>query len=359
MISKALLLALAVSWTDAEPGYTWSFPRDHWAHDGYKTEWWYFTGHLDVDGEARFGYQFTLFKVGLAETDIALDSAWSTHTLLMGHAALTDLKTGEHRFAEVLQRVTPFLAGFGVPPEPRVAWCRAAPGTDGVWELTLDGEAFAFAMTDARERFGMQLTTQLAKPLIFEGPGGLSVKGNHDKAASLYYSETRLATQGTVTLDGVRYDVQGASWMDKEFGSSLLGERQIGWDWFSLQLDDGRELMLYVLRRSDGSTDFGSGTLVAADGSVRYLDASAFSTSSQGTWSSPQSGAVYPARWSVRVPSEGIAIEVVPLAAAQENVSKLVPKMFYWEGAVRVSGTSKGRGFVELTGYGHGAKPAL
>ena len=353
MISKALLFALAVSWTDAAPGYEWSFPRDHWGHDGYKTEWWYFTGHL---GE-RFAYQFTIFKIGLSASESA--SQWSTRTMLMGHAAITDLTTGEHRFAEILQRTTPFLAGFGVAPDPRIAWSRAAPGTDGEWTLTLDGDAFAFAMTDTRQKFGMQLATSLAKPLIFEGAQGVSVKGSGEHAASLYYSQTRLKTRGTVTFDGKTYDVTGESWMDKEFGSSLLGKAQVGWDWFSLQLDDQRELMLYLLRKPDGTTDFASGTLVAADGSVRYLGRDEFGVSSDGAWKSPASGAAYPAHWRVTVPSAGITIDVTPLAPSQENVSTLVPKMYYWEGAVRVSGSVAGRGFVELTGYGQGAKPAL
>lgn len=360
MISKALLLALAVTWTDAAPGYDWKFPHDHWAHDGYKTEWWYFTGQLSVDGAPRFGYQFTIFKVGLSEAGATLDSRWSTRTLLMGHAAITDLKTGEHRFSEVLQRTTPFLAGFGVEPERRIAWCRAAPGTDGEWSLELDEhDAFSFAMTDATQRFGMKLATSLTKPLIFEGAGGVSVKHTGEHAASLYYSQTRLATRGTMTVDGTTYEVSGESWMDKEFGSSLLGKTQVGWDWFSLQLDDGRELMLYVLRRADGGIDYASGTLVAADGSVRYLGRDDFAVTSDSVWKSVATASSYPNHWRARVPAVGIDIEVTPLAASQENVSKLVPKLHYWEGAVRVSGSVTGRGFVELTGYGEGAKPAL
>ncbi|MBC7794758.1 MAG: carotenoid 1,2-hydratase [Clostridia bacterium] len=360
MIFKTLALVMAVSaWTDAKPGYVWSFPSDHWAHDGYKTEWWYFTGQLDVDGKPRFGYQFTIFKVGLAEADTAPGSSWSTRTLLMGHAAVTDFKTGEHRFSEVLQRTTPFLAGFGVEPDKRIAWTRAAPGTDGTWELTLEPEGFAFAMTDMRQKFAMTLTTSLAKPIILEGAGGLSIKGKGEKAASLYYSETRLTTRGKVMLDGVTYDAAGESWMDKEFGSSLLGKDQMGWDWFSLQLADGRDLMLYMLRRADGTFDFASGTLVAKDGMARYIGRKDFTAAGDGEWMSPASGARYPAHWRVQVPFAAIDIEVTPISPAQENVSMLVPKMYYWEGAVRVSGSTGGRGFVELTGYGEGAKPAL
>jgi predicted secreted hydrolase len=350
---SSLALIAAIAWTDAKADYAWSFPKDHWAHHGYKVEWWYFTGHL---GE-RFAYQFTLFKVGLAE-NAKTESSWSTEALVMGHAAITDLTTGEHRFSEVLQRVAPSLGGFGAPPEPRIAWCRAPAGTAGIWELFLRGDGFDFSMRDSRQRFAFALSTRPEKPVVFEGPGGLSRK-DAAGSASLYYSQTRLATTGEVELDGVRLPVHGTSWMDKEFGSGLLGKDQVGWDWFSLQLDDRRELMLYVLRRADGSADWASGTLVDVDGAVTYLGAADFEVRSSGTWASAASAARYPARWRVTVPGQAIALDITPLAPAQENVSREAPGVAYWEGAVRIEGSATGRGFVELTGYGATLKPAL
>jgi predicted secreted hydrolase len=205
----------------------------------------------------------------------------------------------------------------------------------------------------------MDLSTHETKPQVFHGPNGLSRKGQGQDAASLYYSQTRLATRGTIELDGERHEVAGESWMDKEFGSNMLGSDQIGWVWFSLQLDDQRELMLYVLRRADGSIDWTSGTLVDRDGTATYLGRGDFSVNPSGSWESRATGARYPTHWAVSVPAKAIALEVEAKASAQENVSKALPKLFYWEGAVQVSGSASGRGFVELTGYATSLKPAL
>ncbi len=350
MISS-LVTALLVTWTSAKADYAWRFPEDHWPHQGYKTEWWYFTGHLE-----RFAYQFTMFKVGLSETPTP-GSAWSTETLVMGHVAITDLATGEHRFAEVVQRVGPTLAGYGAPPEPRIIWCRGPAGTAEPWELFWRDGGFVFHARDSRQGFAMELSTRESKPLVFQGPNGLSRKGGD--AASLYYSQTRLATRGVITLNGERFEVTGESWMDKELGSSLMSEGQVGWDWFSLQLEDRRELMLYVLRRADGSVDWASGTLVDPRGVTTYLNRDDFTVTAGAHWESKATGGRYPTRWQVSVPKEGLTLEVAALADAQENVSKLVPKLFYWEGAVSVKGSVGGRGFVELTGYSSSLKPAL
>ncbi|HSI03292.1 MAG TPA: lipocalin-like domain-containing protein [Myxococcota bacterium] len=353
MTISSLVTIAALAWTSAKADYAWRFPDDHWAHPGYKTEWWYFTGHT-----GRFAYQFTMFKVGLSETPVT-GSTWSTEALVMGHVAVTDLESGEHRFAEVIQRVQPELAGYGAYPESRIIWCRGPAGTAESWELAWKEDGFVFHARDSRQAFAMELATHEAKPLVFQGANGLSRKGRGEEAASLYYSQTRLATRGTIELDGKRYEVTGESWMDKEFGSNLLGEGQVGWDWFSLQLDDQRELMLYVLRRADGGVDWASGTLVDRDGKATYLGRDDFSVTASGSWESKASRARYPTHWTVVVPAHGLALDIDAKAKAQENVSKALPKLFYWEGAVEVRGSASGRGFVELTGYGTSLKPAL
>jgi len=350
---SSLVTVMALAWTNAKADYAWRFPEDHWGHHGYKTEWWYFTGHA-----GRFAYQFTMFKVGLSQTQLP-GSRWSTETLVMGHVALTDLASGEHRFAEVLQRVQPELAGYGVYPEPLIIWCRGPAGTSEPWELVWEDGGFTFRARDSRQKFAMNLSTREAKPLVFEGPNGLSKKGRDQAAASLYYSQTRLATHGSIELDGTRYDVTGESWMDKEFGSNLLGGDQVGWDWFSLQLEDGRELMLYVLRRADGGVDWASGTLVDRHGAPTYLGREDFSITSSGAWVSQASGARYPTHWKVSLPAHGLILEVDAEARAQENVSRAIPALYYWEGAVKVVGSVSGRGFVELTGYGPHAGQVL
>ncbi len=351
-------------WEAARGDYRWAFPRDHWARLGYRLEWWYFTGHLAAvdDARRRAGYQFTVFRIGLVRERPDLPSAWSAQNLIMGHAAITDLAAGRHVFSEVLYREMPLLGGFGGYPDPRIAWSQAPAGTAGEWTLTWNGSAFDFAMADQARGMAFRLSTRPAKPLVFQGPNGFSRKGAGPTAASQYYSFTRLRTEGTLSLDGKAWAVQGESWMDKEFGSNQLGERQVGWDWFSLQLMDGRELMLYLLRDGAGAADFVQGTLVSASGRARYLAPEEWAVRATEVWRSPASGAEYPSRWVVELPAERLRLEVAPELADQENRSRLVRDLVYWEGAVAVrapDGSPLGRGYVELTGYGAKRRPAL
>ena len=343
------------AWLAARPDFAWRFPRDHWSHRGYRTEWWYFTGHLagPADTVARFGYQFTVFRVGLLPDSPAWRSSWTATDLVMGHAAVTDLRTGRHVFSEVLYRAVPLLGTFGPPGDPRIAWSLAPPGTPGRWTLAWNGAGFDFAMRDDPQGIAFALSTRATKPLVFQGPNGYSRKGATGGAASQYYSFTRLATSGILHVGAETLTVRGESWMDKEFGSNQLAGDQVGWDWFSLQLADGRDLMLYVLRDSTGGVSHARGTLVAPDGRATWLGAAEFSVTASARWRGP-AGTEYPARWRVRVPLAGLDLEVEPRLAAQENRSRLVPGLAYWEGTVdvRANGHRAGRGYVELTGYG-------
>jgi predicted secreted hydrolase len=348
----------------ASADYVWSFPRDHWVHPEYRNEWWYFTGTLtSVDDPARrFGYQLTFFRVGIVPERPPLDSAWATAGAVMAHAAVGDLARGRHTFTEVLWRATPLLGGFGAPPEPLLAWARAPAGTPGSWTLRLEDGAFRLAMRDDARGLAFDLVARPTKPPALQGPNGLSRKAAGEGYASLYYSQTRLATDGTLTLDGRAVRVRGESWMDKEFGSSQLAPEQVGWDWFSLRLADGRDLMLYVLRRADGSADWRNGTLVERDGTVRLLGPEAWTVRPRATWRSRDTGATYPSGWDVEVPSAGLALRIEPVLAAQENRSALARGLFYWEGAVSVrdaAGRAAGEGYVELTGYGEGNRPPI
>lgn len=382
--------SVGVTWQVATPDYAWSFPRDHWSHPGFRTEWWYFTGHLRGDAGREYGFQFTVFRVGLAPEAPALDSEWAANALFMGHASLTDVAGNRHVFADVLHREMPFLARFAdwapgdsilpvsadlpasqhpgsagrgaqLPADTLLAFGLAAPGTDGRWTLAWNGSGFDFAMVDRAEGMALDLRAEAEKPMVFQGPNGFSRKGREEGAASLYYSFTRLRTTGWIELGGRRVEVQGTAWMDKEFGSNQLTADQVGWDWFSLQLDDGQELMLYLLRRSDGSLDFARGTWVGADGAVRYLDAGTWSHEATGSWTSPHTGIRYPSGWRVRVPDAGLDLELAPRVEGQENVAHRSGGLAYWEGAVEVrsKGRRVGLGYVELTGYGKGNRPPI
>ena len=339
------------------------FPRDHWAHAGYKTEWWYFTGHLRDDDGRRFGYQFTFFRVGVLPTAPDTDSAWAARDLIMGHAAISDLDGNDHRFSEVIYRAVPLLGGFGVWPDPLIAWSKSPAGTPGEWRLTWNGDAFDFDMRDDAQAMSFSLSTRPDKPLVFQGPNGYSRKTQSGRGASLYYSFSRLQTSGQLSLDGRTWQVSGESWMDKEFFTSVLESQQIGWDWFSLQLDDRREVMLFLLRREDGTTDFAAGTVVHPDGSTTYLDGSdSFTVTSQARTGKARTPRAFTRRaGACRILQEQLDLQLVAEMADQENRSRLIGTLHYWEGAVKLlrNGVPVGKGYVELTGYGTSSRPAL
>jgi predicted secreted hydrolase len=356
--------AAGAGWRAADPDHAWSFPRDHHAHPEYRNEWWYFTGILaGLDDPARrFGYQLTFFRVGLVREAPRLDSAWAASGAVMGHAAVTDLATGEHVFSEVLWRAVPLLGGFPEPPEALVAWARAPAGTDDRWTLLLEDGGFRLAMRDDRRAIALELLALPQKPIALQGPNGYSRKSAQEGYASLYYSMTRLRTAGTLTIGGRAVRVRGESWMDKEMGSSHLAPDQVGWDWWSLRLADGRDLMLYVLRRQDGGVSWRTGTLVDREGRVRVLAAEEWSVAPTGSWTSPASGAVYPSGWRIAVPAERIRLDVIPEVREAENRSSLLPDLVYWEGPVRavdLEGRPAGEGYVELTGYTRGGRLPL
>jgi predicted secreted hydrolase len=375
MRSKLLLAALAAALGAAGPApaptfrvpppdHRWSFPADHRAHPGYRNEWWYFTGTVEVDGDPgrRLGFQVTFFRVGLVPEAPPVDSGWAAADAVMAHVAVTDVSAGRHVFSEVLWRAVPLLGGFPPAPDPVVAWGRAPAGTAGRWEVRLDGAGFRLIARDEARGLALDLALAPWKPPALQGPNGLSRKSAEKGYASLYASLTRLATTGTIELGGRRLAVRGESWMDREVGSSQLAPDQVGWDWWGLRLRDGRDLMLSVLRRRDGTASWRNATLVERDGHVRLLAPDEWTARPTGSWRSDATGAIYPAGWEIAVPGQGLRLSVTPELAAAENRSELVPGLFYWEGPVRVAderGAAAGEGYVELTGYGEKARPPI
>ncbi|MGB5589956.1 MAG: lipocalin family protein, partial [Gammaproteobacteria bacterium] len=186
-----------------------------------------------------------------------------------------------------------------------------------------------------------------------QGDAGYSAKGPEAGNASLYYSYTRMPASGTVTLDGVNHEVDGLAWLDREWSTSALGPELDGWDWFSLQMDDGSDLMFYRLRRKDGSSDaLSAGSLRLADGDVLRLDGDSVQIEAVAEWTSLTTGVRYPVSWTISVPSEDLQVQVEPYMKGQE----MDHSVRYWEGAVRVRGTRRGRdvngnGYLEMTGY--------
>jgi predicted secreted hydrolase len=321
------------------------FPADHAAHEDFRIEWWYYTGNLRaVDGH-EFGYELTFFRTGIAVRP-ENPSRWAVRDLYMVHFAISDIASARFRHFQRLAR-----AGVG--------WAGAATDRyrvwNGDWEARLDGETHQLTAHQGDAALDLQLVSQ--KPPVLHGDRGLSRKGPSPGNASYYYSLTRLATQGKLSLDGKTYEVAGLSWMDHEFSSSFLEPGQQGWDWLSLQLDDRRELMLYRIRRSDGRVDpFSSATLVDAQGHARHLRAEQFTLMPGNNWHSPQTGGDYPLVWTVRIPDAQLEIRVDAAFAGQELDTRSTTGLAYWEGSIWAQGNSAGqpvhgRGYLEMTGY--------
>jgi len=324
------------------------FPEAHGAHPEYQTEWWYFTGNLrDVNGR-RFGYQFTLFRRALAPANQVVErpSEWATVQVYMAHFTLSDINGRRHYAFERIARGAAGLAG--VRAQPFRAWLEdwsIEETPDGLWHLRA-----------AQEGIHLDLRLVDQKGPVLQGDQGYSQKGPEPGSASTYYSLTRIAAEGRVTLPGgMVFEVDGTSWMDHEYSTSALAEDQVGWDWFSIQLDDGTELMLYYLRREDGSIDsLSQGTYVTADGASQpliYADGD-FRIDPGRTWRSTQSGGEYPVAWEVLLPTLDMTLHIEALLDDQENRLSFA----YWEGAVSVAGERaaqpvSGVGYVEMTGY--------
>ena len=341
----------ASGWRQAVAPRLWSFPKDHGSHPEYRTEWWYFTGNLrDADG-ARYGYQLTFFRQGVRLRPEDPDNPWSLRDAYLAHFAIADLSTGSFQSADLVSRAGPGLAGAST--DAMHVWLLD-------WSARMEGST---VFLKARNKdMALELTLRPRKPLVLHGCNGLSKKAAAAGQASYYYSFTRLDTTGEIRTSpqGLHAAVKGVSWFDHEFGSNQLTPDQEGWDWFSLHLSDGKDLMIYFLRRKDGSIEpESSGTLVNLEGIPRHLKLSDVNVSILGRWQSPKTGTRYPCRWRIRIPSAGLDLNVAPLLAEQELDTRKSTGVIYWEGAVAGKGTSSGQrvsceGYIELTGYGEG-----
>ncbi len=342
--------------TDSAAGYAraervraFAFPLDHGPHPDFQTEWWYYTGNLDAADGRHFGYQLTFFRRAITPTVTTRNSDWATNQIYFAHFAITDVKNNAHWATERFSRGAAGLAGAS--GDPYHVWLENWDASS----LNADGSRVQLRADDAGH--ALALTLNAVKPLVLHGDHGLSQKSSGAGNASYYYSFTRLATEGTITVNGETVAVKGLSWMDHEFSTTVLGANAVGWDWFSIQLSDQREVMFFQIRQKDGSIEpLSGGTLVEPDGSARALPRAQVNIQVLDTWTSPQSGGKYPARWSVAIPSANIQLRLKPYVADQEMRVSIV----YWEGAVEIAGNSNGAavtgsGYVEMTGYAAGS----
>jgi predicted secreted hydrolase len=348
----------------AIPGYRYHFPRDHFNHPDFQTEWWYYTGNLHTSpprptgrgqkgDERRFGFELTFFRQGTGEQ---ASGVWDVHDIWMAHLALSDLDGGRFHHTERLNRAGVDLAGAALADGnggQRRVW-------NGNWSAQWT-DAASQRLEAVGDRFAFRLDVKLAKAPVIHGRNGVSEKGEGEGRASHYISLTRLVTTGEIELDGRRFEVEGLSWMDHEFFTDQLDLNQTGWDWFSLQWNDGSEIMLYRLRHKGGSTDSHSaGTYVDAQGQSRFLSASDFLVEPGKIWTSPETHGRYPVEWRIRIPPLGIDASVTTKLKNQEMTAQAPGIPSYWEGAIdatdaKAGGAVYGAGYLEMTGYASGS----
>lgn len=337
----------AAEWKLALPGYRYSFPQDHFGHPEFQTEWWYFTGNVRGANGREFGFELTFFRQGRHATPAAATGAWDTSQLYLAHLALTDAGGKRFHHAERLNRPGPGLAG--VDRETQRIW-------NGNWSARLTGP-HDWQIAATHEAFQLRLDLRSAKPPVLHGENGVHQKAEGAGKASHYISLTRLLASGEIVLGEERYSVSGTAWMDHEFFTHSMSGEQTGWDWFAIQLEDGSEVMLYRLRRRDGSVEpISGGTFVAADGSSTRLQLADFTLHPTRTWTSPATGGRYPIAWDLEIPRFGLRLRAEPVLDAQELRSERKIGPSYWEGAMRFDGARAGKpvrgvGYLELTGY--------
>ncbi|MBI2275846.1 MAG: carotenoid 1,2-hydratase [Dechloromonas sp.] len=343
-----LLAGTPVEFAVVRPGQALEFPRDHGAHPDFRNEWWYSTGWLSLPDGSPLGFQCTFFRVrtGLGEHN---PSAFAPRQLVLAHAAIADSQLGRLCYAQRTARTGFGRAGF-------------ASGRTEVWiddwrfeqRFDQDGERYRLAVRAADFAYALTLVAA-AQPLL-HGDAGFSRKAPDPRHASYYYSRPQLAVSGTVTRDGRAQLVSGRAWLDHEWSSQLLPEGAQGWDWLGLNLDDGGALMVFRLRRPDGSPLWAAATLQPAGQVAQVLPPAAVAFEPLRHWRSPRSAIAYPVEWRVRIGRR--SFEIRPLLDDQELDSRRSTGAIYWEGAVRVAeeGREVGRGYLEMTGYGERIK---
>ncbi len=323
-----------------------TFPEDFGAHEDFRMEWWYYTGNLETLEGRHFGFELTIFRVSLLPPTVELPdgSEWYDRSLYFAHFALSDIDAERFYAFERYSRPGPGLAG--AQGDPYRVWLDD-------WGVSGDAPG-TYKMQAAEGNVALDLTLIDEMGVILHGEQGYSRKGAEVTDASYYYSQPRLRAEGSVWVNGTRYAVRGLVWKDHEFSTSVLEQNQIGWDWFSLQFEDGRALMLFQLRERGGKTsESSSGSFITADGGIQSLLKTDFEIGILQQWRSPHTGGVYPSAWEVQLTDPECLLQVRPWMADQELN---FPAVTYWEGAVRFEGTCagapvRGNGYVELTGY--------
>ncbi len=346
-LSELLRGAADAGFERARPGTPLEFPRDHGPRPNFRSGWWYFTGNLKSADGRDFGYQLTFFRIALKPGRADRPSAWASRQIYMAHFAISDIAAGKFYRQQRLARSG--LALAGAVGRPFHVWLE-----DWRVDSVRPGEFLPLVLS-ARTRteqgeIALRLELQAGKPRVLQGDRGYSAKSSEPGNASYYYSYTRLPTRGSLRTPAGSFQVQGQSWFDREWSTSALSPEQTGWDWFSLQLEDGRDLMFYRLRLRSGEPDpNNAGILVAANGDSRRIFARDFKLRPLRYWQSP-AGRRYPVAWELQY--RKLRLEIRPRLDNQAY-TRGIP---YWEGAIEVSGRDSGTpmagfGYLEMSGY--------
>jgi predicted secreted hydrolase len=344
---------LAAQYRTAVPGYRFEFPRDYFDHPDFQTEWWYYTGNLKSTNGHRYGFELTFFRQAVSR-DPAQASTWDVKDIYLTHLALSDLDGQKFYHTERMNRAGPGIAG--VSASSARIW-------NGNWQIQWEGADQKLQAID--KQFQLHLTLHPEKFPVIHGENGVSQKSQGAGHASYYISLTRLIAAGKLELNGETLEVSGLAWMDHEFFTHQLEADQVGWDWLSLQLEDKTDLMIFRIRRKDGSVDpFSAGTLVDAQGKSTHLRAADFTLQPLAeNWTSPLTHATYPIAWKIVISKLEIELEAHTALAAQELAGKSTVAPTYWEGAISLAGHRgqmplAGVGYLEMTGYDRAVKLA-
>ncbi len=323
----------------AEQARDFRFPEDHGLHPGYRNEWWYLTGNLHNEDGRRFGYQATFFSTALSGETLN-SSGWQSPRIWMAHVALTDVEAQTHIALERFARENPGLAGAQISPFK--VWLEN-------WSLrSADsrGEFFPWTLEINDEAFSLDLRLEPLKSPVLQGDAGLSQKSPQAGNASYYYSLTRLPSSGTLQIGEASYTVSGESWLDREWSTSALAADQSGWDWFSLQFDDGQELMYYRLRDQDGNAHPNSdGNWTDQEAQQRRILPGEIELEELASWRAPN-GVDYTTEWQLGYAGQRWLIR----ALLKDQFMDL--SVAYWEGAVEIlhpeTGARLGQGYLEM-----------
>ena len=342
-------LASAQEFAAVTPGRTFSFPQDHASHKPFKTEWWYFTGHLKSPEGRRFGFQWTVFRIALrapTSEKIETPSEWRADDIYAGHVAISDLDEKQFYFAQ-----SSFRGAMGLASSSAEKLELKLPG------FSAESTASSLQLSAQRDKIALNLQMNLNAPVLLQGEKGYSPKSFEAGKASYYYSMPHLATQGSLKIGEKIYSVQGQAWMDHEFGSDKLSKSQTGWDWFGLPLGEKSSLTLYRVRNEEGpSADFLAGTYVDQAGLPHALKKADIVLTPQSYWTSPATKAKYPIAWQIEIPQYRLKLKVDADFAQQELDTTATTQVIYWEGSVQVRGEAEGlpinsQGYLEMTGY--------